>query len=458
MRTRLVRILERWRGLSGLRGRSGTHVWDGARLKKSSPDWTPGATSANFFYDNPALLRGRAETEHRNNAYARRAVDALVNAACGATGINPMFKDRRTQKQWEMWSRSVDLAGRCDWPALVAAALRTVIVSGEAFIVQNIDANTEENPLRLQVLGPEYLDASHVDRDTYAGIRYAGVRPVGYWLHRQTPGTGFTTLQSVFVPAERCLHLFRPIAPGAQRGQSWLAPVLLALRELGEYLEAMLVRAKTGALFCGFVRTPDGSNPLTVDGVPTLEPGSMTRLRPSEEVEFSQPPDMGVTLDPFVRVQLRRIAAGLGLPYEILSGDHSAVTFASGRHGLIDYKRTIEAIQYGLLVPQLCEPIMRYWAKLEGAIAGQELNIDGVRWIGPTIEMLDPRMETLATINRVRAGFMSRSEAIAQLGWRAEDVDAEIAADNARADSLGLVLDTDPRKVTQQGQGQQQTQ
>jgi capsid protein len=29
----------------------------------------------------------------------------------------------------------------------------------------------------------------------------------------------------------------------------------------------------------------------------------------------------------------------------------------------------------------------------------------------------------------------------------AEDVDREIAADNARADALGLILDSDPRKA-----------
>jgi capsid protein len=45
----------------------------------------------------------------------------------------------------------------------------------------------------------------------------------------------------------------------------------------------------------------------------------------------------------------------------------------------------------------------------------------------------------------IRSGLMSRSEAISTFGYDAEDVDKEIALDNARADKLGLVLDTDPR-------------
>ena len=45
----------------------------------------------------------------------------------------------------------------------------------------------------------------------------------------------------------------------------------------------------------------------------------------------------------------------------------------------------------------------------------------------------------------IRAGLISRSEAISAYGYDAEDVDREIAADNARADALGLVFDSDPR-------------
>jgi len=36
--------------------------------------------------------------------------------------------------------------------------------------------------------------------------------------------------------------------------------------------------------------------------------------------------------------------------------------------------------------------------------------------------------------------------AISSFGYDAEDIDREIAADNARADALGLVFDSDPRQ------------
>ncbi len=400
------------------------------------------------------MLRARAQHEFANNAVARRAVESLTNACWGGSGITPLFTDRGVQALWERWSRACDASGRLDWIGLGAQILTSVIVAGEAFVILRVDESAPGVPLRLQILGPEHLDESRTDGSTLAGIRYEGARPVGYWLFPRNPALA-GAVDSVYVPAERCLHVFRPLAPGATRGVSWLAPVLIALRELDEYLQAALTRAKVGALFSGFVRTPDGSNPLAQNGaVPALEPGTMVRLQPGEDVEFAEPPAIEGSFDPFVRAQLRRIAAGLGIPYELLSGDLSAVTFASGRHGLLEFKRTIEAIQYGLLIPLLCEPVLRRWSELARAVGVLPGDADTTvrRWVAPEIEMLDRRAEVLTDLLRVRAGFASRSEIIGRTGWRAEDVDAEIVADNARADALGLVFDSDARRRTQQGQ------
>jgi len=393
--------------------------------------------------------------EYSNNPLARRAVEALTNACWGGSGVTPLFTDRGVQALWERWSRGCDASGRLDWVGLGAAILQTVIVTGEAFIIMRLDEAAPGVPLSLQVLGPEYLDESKTDDRTLAGIRYDGLRPAGYWLFKQNPTLSGANVESVFVPAAECLHVYRPLQPGAQRGQSWLAPVLIALRELDEYLAAALVRSKTGALFCGFVRSAEGGNPLSqASGIPTLEPGSMVKLLPGEDVEFSEPPPIETAFDPFVRAQMRRIAAGLGIPYELLSGDLSQVSFASGRAALLEFRRTVEAVQYGLLVPSFCEPVVRRWAELARAVGALPVDADTTvrRWVAPEVEMLDRRAEVLTDLLRVRAGFASRSEIIGRTGWRAEDVDAEIASDNGRADSLGLTFDSDPRKTTQQGQ------
>jgi capsid protein len=67
------------------------------------------------------------------------------------------------------------------------------------------------------------------------------------------------------------------------------------------------------------------------------------------------------------------------------------------------------------------------------------------KWIPQGWQWVDPLKEFNALKLAIRAGLMSRSEAISAYGYDAEDIDREIAADNRRADELGLVFDSDPR-------------
>jgi len=451
----LSRLQSAWRAFTTPQQTRSAVSWDAAAGGTRWANATAPAASPNQHWDNPVLARSRAENQYRNDPICRKAIDAICNAVSGANGITPLFREREFQAAWQSWTGACDAEYRLNWEAFQWQLLRTIVVSGEAFVLLSIDPAAAGVPIKLQLLGPEFLDTSRSDNSTFAGIRYDGPMAIGYWIFERHPAILGYNGVSRYVSSDSCLHIFRPVAPGAQRGQSWLSPVLLPLRELQEYMEAALIKAKVAALFCGFVRSPDGSNLLTTAGVPTLEPGSMTRLQPGEEVEFSSPLDVGSSFDPFVRSQLRRIASGMSLPYEVLSGDLSAVTFASGRHGLLEFKRSIEAIQYLLLVPRFCEPILARWAEMAVALGIVAELPKMVRWIAPTLEMLDPRMEVLATVAEIRAGLTSRSESISKRGWRAEEIDAEIAADNARADRLGLTLDSDPRRVTQQGQEQQ---
>jgi len=451
----LDRIQAAWRALTGTPTTKRYLSWDAARPVSRIADWGPQPGAPNSPWSNPSVLRARAAQEFGNNPLARRAVEALVNAAWGGSGITPLFRDRGVQALWERWSRACDAAGRLDWIGLGAQILTSAIVAGEAFVILRVDEAAPGVPLTLQVLGPEFLDESKTDASTISGVRYDGLRPAGYWLFRQNPTLAGANLESVYVPADQVLHIYRPLLPGATRGQSWLAPVLIALNELASYLEAGLVRAKVGAILTAFVTTPDGIAPWGQNQeLPTLEPGSVIKLEPGQSIEFTEPPATDSAFDPFVRTQLRRIAAGLGVPYEILSGDLSQVTFASGRAGLLEFKRTVESVQYGLLIPLFCEPVLRRWSELARAVGvlPGDADTEVRRWVAPEIEMLDRRAEVLTDLLRVRAGFASRSEIIGRTGWRSEDVDAEIAQDNARADALGLVFDSDARRRTQQGQ------
>jgi len=384
-------------------------------------------------------------------------VDSLVVGAVGA-GIKPQFRaadadlKQRVQAEWLAWTDQADFAGRFDFYGLQQAALKALLIDGECFLRFVLDP-AQRVPLQLQLLPSEFLDATRIDDRTLNGIEYdaAGHR-AAYWLYRRHPAEAPDT-QSVRVPAEQVIHLYVPVQPGVERGVTWLAPIMTGLHEMRQFEEAAVVRARVAAILAGFVHTPDGLGPLQPDGgLPQLEPGSVVKLSPGEDIQFNEVPDFP-NYEQFVRGQLRAITAALNIPYEIAGNDVSAVTYASGRHALLEYQRHLESLQHHVLVFQLCRPVWAAWTRAAMA-AGvlPEGDYSTVRWIAPRLQMLDSRMEVQSIIQQIRGGLLSRSEAVSAMGRDVEQIDAEIAQDNARADELGLVLDSDPRQRTQQGQ------
>jgi lambda family phage portal protein len=435
---------------------TGIWAWDasksGSRLSKWWPPRTDFATIL-----SPAILKARARDADRNNPWAHRALNLLRDYVV-STGIVPMVDTAdtalraRTHALWAAWCEVADFTGRHSFNTLQGQAFRSCLIDGEVLALIRPGTN-----LQIQILASEFLDYSRDNaEDIMGGIQYdAEGRRVGYWLYQKHPAQPLNPV-SEFVPADRVIHLYAPLQPGFERGVSWLAPALVPLYELQTYLEASLVRARTGSLFCGFIRSADGTPLLvTPEGETTFEPGSMARLRPGDEVSFTTPPDPSSSFAAFVNTQLRGIASALALPYELLTGDLSNVTFASGRAGLLAFERTCDAIVQ-MFAHQFCRPVWQWWTRImvaTGELPGEILTASA-RWVGVPIPTLDSRMETQSTIQKIRAGLMSRNEAVRGSGVDIESLDREIAADSARADELGLIFDSDPRKVTLQGQEQ----
>jgi lambda family phage portal protein len=190
-----------------------------------------------------------------------------------------------------------------------------------------------------------------------------------------------------------------------------------------------------------------------------MEPGTLQILEPGEDVKFSDPADVGGNYAEFLKTQFRAIAAAMGITYEQLTGDLSGVNYSSIRAGLLEFRRRCEMIQHGVLVHQLCRPVWSAW--MEQAVLSGVLQAPGFvrnrrayltcKWIPQGWQWVDPLKEFQSMLLAIRAGLMSRSEAISTFGYDAEDVDREIAADQKRADELGLIFDSDPRYTARTG-------
>ncbi len=401
-------------------------------------------------------LRARARHLTANNPHAAKGLDTLTTALVG-TGIKPQsaVEDpdlRRAHNQaFERWTDSADIDALGDFYAMTAGVAAAMVRDGEALVI--LETDRDAGALRLRQIAAEQLDAS-VTRELpdrgriIAGVEFdASGRRVAYHILPDAQDLPFMRqLEPVRVLAADVLHIFERRFAGQVRGVSWFAPVLLRLAELDKTEDAQIVRQQIGALLTGFVTDSeggmagftgeqDGSN---LEG--GLEPGTLKVLRPGQDVRFSDPPEIGAEANEFIRLQLRGIAAGLGITYEQLTGDYSSTNYSSARAALIEFRRRIEAVQNHVLVFQFCRPVWQRWLTLE-MLAGR-LNAPGFesdpdrylvpRWITPGWAWVDPQKEISAQKEAVEAGFMSRREVVAGRGLDIEALDAERAADAVR--------------------------
>ncbi|MDR6955245.1 lambda family phage portal protein [Ancylobacter sp. 3268] len=421
--------------------------YEGASAGRRTSGWGKMANQHGAAQAARAPLAQRARYLVANNPHAAAAKAAWVAALVG-TGIVPATTGKLAER-WTAWTDEADADGVCDFYGLTALMVGGMIVDGEALALMI----ATPGGLRIRVLHPDQLDAS-LTRPLAAGGRIVngvefdvfGTR-VAYWIIKERPEIGLgLNLQPVRVPAEDVIHLFRPDFPGQVRGVSWFAPAILRLAEHDEWHGAQLTRQKVGALLAGVITTNDGAVPFGGEAqgeaiIGSLEPGAMVVLPPGKDVSFSNPPAIAQEANDFARITLHEIAAALGLPYEVLTGDLSEVNYSSIRAGLVEWRRRIEMIQHNVIVFQALRPIWRRWVMLEslaGRIEGRIEDLLPVRWITPKQQWVDPGKDVQAEIDAINAGLMSRREAVAARGMDVAALDAEIAADKAREAGLGL--------------------
>ncbi|MBA4337786.1 MAG: phage portal protein [Hyphomonas sp.] len=407
-------------------------------------------------------LRARARYLAQNNPWIANAVAnwtaSLAGAGIMANSAHPDAATRaRLDSEFTLWSDDADADGRTDWYGLQAAICRALIVDGESF-VQKIQTR---DGVQLRLIPAEQCDWS-LTREGLAsggyivnGVEFnADGRRVAYHIHPARPTALYPTYEpAVRIDAVDICHVFKPLAPGQVRGVSWLAPVILQAGEFDQLCDALLVGAKVAAMHAGFITDQNATGAVSLDGTPgdlseaSLEPGVIRLLPAGTDIKFSTPAQTN-EVSAFLRLNLQSLAAGLGLPEHMLSGDLSNANYSSLRAGLLPFRARVEQIQYGILVPQLLRPVWRRvigMGVLSGTLEASDFESAqrdylAVEWIMPRPMQVDPAKDVQATRDMLDAGLMSRRQAVAEQGWNVETLDAEIAADKAREAELGLTF------------------
>ncbi|WP_176331225.1 phage portal protein [Burkholderia vietnamiensis] len=451
----------------------------GARAKSwRASSAGPNAAAA----QNLPLLRSRARDAIRNDPWAKTAIARLVSNTIG-NGIqahpqHPNDAVRKMQKQlWEDSCEEIDADDVFDMAGVQTLAARAFFSDGEVLVRRQFRSPSEglAVPMQIRLLEGDLLPMEKNEVVPGGGEIINGVefnadgRRVAYHLLQRHPGeygralTG--NMQTVRVSADEITHVFLALRPGQVRGVPELSTVLLRLKSLDNFDDAVLFRQEVSNLFAGFITKPPSEpglpgDPVTggemqydVDGfspVVSLEPGSMQELAPGEDVKFAEPPGAGTDYGPFMRQQLMAAAASVGMPYEVMTGDLRDVSDRVLRVILNEFRRSIEQIQWNVFIHQFCRKVWRWWVDacaLSGAMPMADYyrrrrDYLRVRWVPQGWPYIHPVQDVTAKRMEIRSGLASRTGAVLSRGDDPEQVDNENAADLARERRLGIRYDT----------------
>jgi len=461
--------------------------YDGASRGRRTQNWRTTSSSADVEISAASrTLRDRSRDLVRNNPTATGIVSTWANYLVG-TGIKPRSsgpdadRNRLVDDLFAAWAKNCYSDGTMDFYGIQNLVARTMVESGEVLVRRRV-RRPQDNlriPLQLQVLEPEFIDETRQSdpkrsRSVVNGIEFDVIgRRRGYWMHQNHPGSGDMSVfsnQSKFVPSSEICHVYEKNRTQV-RGAPWLASCIIPLRDVDEYNQSEAVRKKIEACVVGVVipgdnEVPDLGLEETVDGdsnksngvtdangfpIERFEPGMFAYLENGKDVKFNNPA-ISVGMEMYLRTQYRRIANGSRMPYELLTGDWSQANFATGRIGMLNFRRLVTSIQHNVIIHSFCQPTWDWFIDMAIAVGALPEGDYPCEWQPPEFEDIQPIDDARADLLNIRMGKKSLKSVIAKSGRNPDQVMKEIIEMNKILDDNEVVLDSDPRRVAVNGQ------
>ena len=486
--------------IRGDRGRSIRSYEAGSTSRRLSGLQRPSTDGTSEALASASSVRRAAREVERNSSYGQRIITEFASDLVG-TGIVPQFDtgsdelDRALRDLFDAWSYVCDPVTRGTFYGLQYLQAAALCRDGGCLTRRRMrllddagwDGRRLPVPLALQSMELDHLDGSKGLTQSagriVGGIEFDALdQRVAYWLYRSHPGASWVPGgsqgwgESVRVPASEVLHLYpyTTSRPGQTSAVSMLHAVIARLWDFDGWQDASLLARRMTASMPIFVEDLDGGG---LGGTPALapqnaddagrvldsrgypveeyEPGIVGYIPAGRTVKFPALPGVPQH-EESTRVSLREIAAGVGMSYESLSGDLSGVSYISGRMGQLSRLRGIDAMRELVLVPLLVRPCVTWWLdalRMSGRLpqlGGREVS---VRYVAPPRTDMDEEKRVKAIVAKIRAGLMTPQDAIVGEGADPDVLLEQLAAWNAKVDDLGVVLETDPRKVGKAGAG-----
>lgn len=468
------------------------------RTSRAFSGWNPVRGSADAdLLDELDTIQARSRDLARNEALTSGAYQTYRDNIVGHVlrlSAQPDYRLLGQDKDWadewgngvEAWFRTWADTPECDAArtlnllGLTHQALTGALMNGDAVaIAQWLPRPDSLWSTRLQVIEadrlatpPSLASQEHirggVEIDDYSA-------PLAYHIRKTHPGERNPGLDEyaripAFTPwgRRRVIHLYDKERSGQNRGKPIVAAVMKDLRMSGNYAQAELKAAVVNALVAAFIESnlpPESigtlfgsqdnrlpANPLAYwqetfesANAPKLEGGAVIPLPLGSKLASHNPGRPATAFGVFMDSVIRRIAAGLNLPYELLLKDFSKTNYSSARAALLEAWRFF----YGRrrwLSDQWLGPI--YELFFEEALAVNRVIAPGFyankyaylkcRWVFAGRGWVDPVKEANAAKIRMDNGLSTLEMECAEQGLDWEEALEQRAREQARKEALGL--------------------
>ncbi len=440
-------------------------------------EWMPADLKINdILKGSIPIIRARVRQMVRDFAPFARAVSNTVTFVVGegirfqsrvasddGTALKMVRDD--IESRFRDWMDQADVSGRLHFHELQQLAVRQDAEVGEYIAVLRAPKRPGRHPFAIQFLESERLGdwaaRPEGQNSISQGVEYDPETGEIAAYHFSDEGYGRPTR----IDAALVLHDFRTLRPGQLRGVSPLVQALLIARDLGDYVQAEVDAAKMASKWLAFVRTPDpvSAQAARLDGlsggtaggsggdrIETLENAIIEYLRPEEDITFQSHSRPGEPFEIFWRFVLRIISITAGIPYELLSGDYSGLSYTNLRGIRNDFRQMLLPQQRRHVI-HFCRPVFRAWMDMEtlrdpvflpGYFSDPQRFQRGV-WILAGMPEIDPLREHKAAIEAIKAGLKSPQQIILARGDDPEEVLDQIRDWKQMCEERGLAFDLD---------------
>ena len=329
------------------------------------------------------------------SAYLRHAVGSGISLRSSARDPNSNQRlpagdwltfVRQVDRLWRRWMRNarlVDAEGNRSLLQIQRFGIREWATVGEAFAVLGYERRAEDVGLTVRVFEQEQL-ASDLSVSPASGNEIRGGveidrngRRIAYHVYRGGHPLEGGPLEIERIPAGRVLLFADPERARQTHGMTPFHAVGIKARHVHYYDEyetiakraeaaicAVRKRGSSGQTFTGLAH-PMGDTGLDTDGneITELRPGVIVDVGQDGSLDLLNPQRPGAAYEPFMRIQLAEVAAGLDMDPAMLLRDFSRANFSGQRQSLLEFWAVTDVLQE-LLVEQWLRPIWEAFVAL----------------------------------------------------------------------------------------------